>query len=405
MKILAVNKFYYIKGGSETYFFSLNNMLKKDGMEIVPFSMQDHRNFQCEYSDFFIKNVDYNNMSFNKKVINAIKILYSFESKRKIKKLIEFTNPDIAHLHIFQHQLTPSILHEIKKHNVKIINTVHDLKVICPNYKMLNRKGICEECKGGKYYNCVKNRCMKNSILKSIVAMNEAYINNFIKSYNYIDKFICPSRFYVEKLKQFGINNEKLIYIPNFINEEEYEYSIYEEDYFLFVGRIIEEKGIEMLIDAMKNIKGGRLVIAGTGPLEEKIRKKIEYLNLKNVTMVGFLDSNKINELMRRCRFLIIPSLWYENCPMVVLEAMACGKPIIGSDMGGIPELVNDKINGLIFKHNDIKDLENKINIMNKNQIMRRYMGRKGREIIESTYNKNNHLKKIKELYKEIIKA
>ena len=403
MKVMAVNKFYYIKGGSETYFFSLNNMLEKDGVKVIPFSMKDDRNYKCEYSDFFVKNVDYNNMNIYKKIINSLKIQYSFESQNKIKKLIQLTHPDIAHLHIFQHQLTPSIIHEIRKYNIKIVNTVHDLKVICPNYKMLNKNGICEQCKGKKYYNCVKNRCMKNSLPASIVAMSEAYINSFLGSYDYIDRFICPSKFYADKLSEFGIDKTKIIYIPNFIDEEKYEYSIVEKDYFLYVGRLIEEKGVEILIDAMKNVRNGKLFIVGTGPLKDKINQKIQNLNLKNVEMLGFLQSDEIIKLLSKCRFLIIPSIWYENCPMVVLEAMACGKPVIGSDNGGIPELVINNVNGFIFKHNDIRDLENKINILNKSETIRRYMGRKGREMVENIYSKGQHLKKIENVYNELL--
>lgn len=403
VKVLAVNKFYYIKGGSETYFFTLNNMLKKDGIEIIPFSMKDNKNFKCKYSDFFVNNIDYWNMNLKEKIINAFKIPYSFESQIKIKKLIELTNPDIAHLHIFQHQLTPSIIHEIKRHNMKIVNTIHDLKVICPNYKMLNRNGVCEECKDGRYYKCAKNKCMKNSRMNSIVAMNEAYINKFIKSYDYIDKFICPSRFYMKKLNEFGIDKTKLVCIPNFIDESKYEYSSKEEDYFLYVGRLIEEKGIEMLVEAMKSINNGNLVIAGTGPLKDKLYEKIRKNNISNVKMTGFLDSSKVKELLSRCRFLVIPSIWYENCPMVVLEAMACGKPVIGSDMGGIPELVMDNVNGLIFKNNDINDLIKKINYMNENKKMRFKMGQEGREMVERIYNKDKHVQKIKEIYEEVM--
>lgn len=403
MKVLSVNKFYYIKGGSETYFFSLNNMLKRDGIEVIPFSMKDDKNFKCEYSDFFVNNVEYNNMKLKEKIKNALKIPYSFESEMKIKKLIELTNPDIAHLHIFQHQITPSVIHEIKRHNIKIVNTIHDLKVICPNYKMLNNKGICEECKGGKYYNCVKNKCMKNSRLNSMVAMNEAYINKFIKSYEYVDKFICPSKFYMKKLNEFGIDKNKLVYVPNFIDESEYKYDTQEENYFLYVGRLIEEKGIDMLIEAMKNVAESTLVIVGTGPLEEEIHEKINNYNIKNIKMIGFLNKEKVRELLYKCRFVVIPSIWYENCPMAVLEAMACGKPVIGSNLGGIPELVINNINGLIFKNNSITDLADKINELNGNKDMRMQMGKMGREMIENIYNKKKHVEKIKEIYKEVL--
>lgn len=210
MRVLSVNKFYYRKGGSEAYFLELNDLLKENNIEVIPFSMEDKQNIESSYNKYFIKNIDYSRMNMKQKIINSAKIIYSLEAKNKIINLINEVKPDIAHLHIFQHQLSPSIIHALKDNNVKIVNTIHDLKIICPNYKMLNSRGNCEECKGGKYYNCVKNNCIKGSRLNSMVATLEAYANKFIKSYSYVDKFICPSRFYRDKLIEFGVPKKKL---------------------------------------------------------------------------------------------------------------------------------------------------------------------------------------------------
>ena len=196
MKILMVNKFYYIKGGSETYYFSLKNLLEKNGHEVIDFSMEDEKNFESKYSKFFVNNVDYNKeQSIFSKMKEAKKIIYSTEAKKKLELLIKETKPDIAHLHIFQHQLSLSILDVLKKYNIPIVYTAHDLKMICPNYKMLTHGEICERCKDGKYYNCLKYKCLKDSMAKSGVAMMEAYINKCRKAYDKIDYIISPSKF------------------------------------------------------------------------------------------------------------------------------------------------------------------------------------------------------------------
>lgn len=404
MKILAVNKFYYIKGGAESYFFSLNNLCIEKGHEIVPFSMKDEKNVKSQYEKYFIDNIDYSNMDFKTKIKNTGKIIYSFEAKNKIGNLIKDTKPDIAHLHIFQHQMSPSIIHEIKKAGIPIVNTVHDLKVICPNYKMLNAKGICEKCKGHKYYNCVANACSKGSKLYSLVNMFEAYLHEFLKSYSYVDKFICPSEFYRRKFIEFGIPENKVDFIPNFVDVNEFEPCYSSEDYFIYVGRLSGEKGIKTLIKAMDKVKSSKLCIIGTGPIEKELKEQVESLNLKNVEFLGYKSGKDLENAIKNSRFTVIPSEWYENCPMSVIEAMAYGKPVIGSNLGGIPELIEDGSTGIIYKAGDDKELAEKINYMLSDAERCKNMGRAGRERAEKMYDKYVHYEKVEEVYKSLIK-
>ena len=404
MKILAVNKFYYIKGGAESYYFSLNELFRKEGHEIIPFSMKDKKNIQSDFEKYFINNIDYNNMSFKEKINNTFKIIYSTEARRKIKSIIKDNKPDIAHLHNFQHQMSPSILKPIKKSGIPIMVTVHDLKIICPNYKMLNKKGICEECKGNKYYNCLANSCTKNSRMGSAVNMVESYLHKFLKSYSYIDKFICPSDFYRRKFIEFGIPKEKVIHIPNFVDVQEFEPCYEDNDYFVYIGRLSEEKGIKTLINAMKQVKASKLAIIGTGPLEEELKNQVKELGLKNVEFLGFKSGKALEEAVRYSKFTIITSEWYENCPMSVIEAMAYGKAVIGSDLGGIPELIEDCSTGLIYKSGNAKELADKINYLVKNPEISKAMGKAGRVRAEKLYDKKIHFKKINEVYKELMK-
>ena len=403
MKILVVNKFYYRKGGSEAYFLGLNDLLKENNIEIVPFSMKDKKNIPSEYEKYFIENIDYSNMNMKTKLINSMKMIYSFEAERKIKKIVKDTKPQIAHLHIFQHQLSPSIIHGLKKCNVKVVNTVHDLKVICPNYKMLNKNGNCEECKGGKYYRCLSNSCVKGSKMNSAVSVIEAYVNKFIKSYSYVDKFICPSKLYRDKFIEFGITEEKVIYIPNFIDLNNFKPNYEYKNYFVYVGRLSEEKGIKTLIEAMQSIKGINLCIVGTGPLENELKAIKDKLNLENVEFLGFKTGNELKDIVSNSMFTVVPSEWYENCPMTVIESMAYGKAVIGSDSGGIPELIRNNETGLIFKTGNKDDLIEKIQYLIKNPEKTVQMGKNGRKIAEVEYNKEIHFKRIKKVYDELL--
>ena len=194
MKILMVNKFFYIKGGSETYYFALKRMLEAKGHTVIDFSMKDEKNFDSPYVEYFVEAVDYNGGMSKKQQLKAAKnIIYSTEAKRKLEKLIQETKPDIAHLHIFQHQLSPSILDVLKKYNIPTVYTAHDLKMLCLNYVMMTHGQLCEKCKDGHYINCLKQKCVKNSTLKSSINVIEGYLHKWRKSYDAIDVILTPS--------------------------------------------------------------------------------------------------------------------------------------------------------------------------------------------------------------------
>ena len=403
MKILAVNKFYYMKGGSEAYYFSLNNLCVEKGHQIIPFSMKDEKNIHSEYEKYFIKNINYTNMNLKTKIINSAKIVYSVEAYNKIIKISRDTKPDLAHLHIFQHQLSPSIIRALRRESIPVVNTVHDLKVICPNYKMFNRNGICEECKGGNYYRCLANSCAKGSKLNSLVNMFEAYLHKYLKSYLYVDKYICPSEFYRKKFLEFGIPENKVVHIPNFIDIKQFEPCYETQDYFVYMGRLSEEKGIMTLVKAMRDVKTSKLCILGAGPLEEELRKEVEDYGIDNIEFLGFKTGKELENVIKNSKFIVVPSEWYENCPMSVIEAMAYGKPVLGSNLGGIPELIQNEITGLIFNAGNEKDLANKLNYLLNNPLECQYMGKEGRVRAEKLYDKEIHFEKINELYKSLL--
>ncbi|SCJ73054.1 Capsular glucan synthase [uncultured Clostridium sp.] len=401
MKVLLINKYYYIKGGAEVCFFSLKNLLEKKHYNIVPFSMKDSRNFYTEYNEYFVNNIDYNNLNLFKKIIAAIKIIYNFEAKRKISKLIKDTKPDIAHIHNFYHQLSPSILNPIKKKNIPIIFTVHDLKVICPNYQMLNSNGICEKCRGKKFYNCIRYKCVKNSRINSLVVVFEAYIHEILKSYNLVDIFITPSRFLRDKLIEYGFEKDKVRYIPNFVNVYEYVPYYGFDNYYIYFGRLSYEKGIMNLIQAAKNINKIPLLIVGSGPVLNEIRRYIEQENIKNIYLKGFKTGEELKNLISKSKFVVMPSICYENNPMSVIESMAYGKAVIGSNIGGIPELINNK--ELLFNYNDISSLEEKINYMiNLTREDIEKIGKDNRKYIEDNCSEEIHYEKLSKIYDEV---
>lgn len=405
MKILNINKFYYRKGGSEAYYFALADLLRENNHEVIPFSMKDNKNYETKYSKYFIENISYENMGIKEKAINGAKLIYSFEAKKKVKNIVNDNTPDIAHLHIFQHQLSPSILKEIKKNGTYVVNTVHDLKVICPNYKMLNDGEICEKCKSDKFINCFNSKCIKGSTVNSMLNTIEAYTHRILKSYDYVDKFICPSKFYMNKFIEFGIPKEKVVHIPNFVDVSKFNPNYEHEDYFVYFGRLSEEKGINTLIKSMKYVNKSKLIIVGTGPIEKELKEFVVKENIKNVEFVGFKTGNELENIIKKSRFIVIPSEWYENAPMSIIEAMAYGKAVLGSNIGGIPEFIEDNHTGMIFNTKDEIDLASKINYLIDEEKQTIEMGKNARIRAEKLYDKTVHYEKIMDLYNEVMNS
>lgn len=397
MKILMVNKFHYLKGGSEKYYFDLAKLLLEHGHEVAFFSMKNDKNIKTDCKEYFVENSDMD----SKNPFKAFDIIYSKRNEKIMEKALDEFKPDLVHLNNFQRQLSASIIEPIKKRKIPIVFTAHDLQAICPAIVMLdNSKNICEKCKKGKYINCTKGKCIKNSKLKSLLGTIEGkyYRNNKIYT-DKIDKIITPSEFYKSKLIEDGIPKEKISAIHNFIDIENYDVNVEDEGYALFYGRLIKEKGVFNLLKAFSKIKNRKLFIAGDGPDKEKIEKYIKDKNIKNVVMLGFLPTEQIKEYVRKARFIVVPSVWYENCPYSILETLAMGKTIIGSDLGGIPELVKNDKTGLIYHYKDEEALKDKMNELFENKDLAKKLGNVAKDYARNEFSKENYYKKIIKIY------
>lgn len=374
MKILLVNKFHYIKGGSETYYFGLGELLEKQGHEVIYFSMKDKKNRPCGQDKYFVENVDFNVPMGKMEIVKAsLKMLYSFEAKKKFEQLLKDEKPDIIHLNIFQSQLTGSIVDVAKKYHIPVVYTAHDLKSVCPNYQMLNHGIVCEKCLKGNYWNCFKTGCMKDSRAKSLLATLEALVYRYKKTYEKLDLVITPSAFYKKKIEEAGIVKCPIIHMPNFLPEEtEYKASEKPGEYFLYFGRLSREKGILTLVKAYAQAKVEKpLYIVGTGSVEKQIQKLIQEKGLSDkIKMLGFKQGKELQDIVANALCVCLPSEWYENGPYSIIEAQAAGKPVIVSNLGGLPELVEDGVTGYVCRARDVQEIEKILNqIENSNKM------------------------------------
>lgn len=404
MLILSVNKFYWKKGGSESVFFGEKEMLESAGHVVIPFSMQGSKNEQTPYSQYFVNEVDYTKPGIKNRLLSASKIIYSFEAKKKMQNLLLSHSPDLAHFHIFQHQISPSVFGPLKKKKIPIILTLHDLKPICPNYKMYVNGRICEDCKGMRFYNCVKNRCTKGSVLGSIVNSVEVYFHYAMGYYQNVDRYIAVSKFYRDKMIEFGFDQDQISYLPNYIDTGNYNLNASEKGYVLYFGRISEEKGISVLLDAARIVPEIPIYILGTGPLEEELRRKATKEGLDNVCFLGFRSGKQLRTLLEEATCIVVPSVWYEAFGLVIIEAFAAGKPVIGSNIGAIPELIEEGVDGFIVQPGCEHELAKKIKWIFDHRRKAREMGKQGRKKVEENFTAEQHLNGLMSIYEDVVK-
>ncbi len=347
MKILMVNKFLYPRGGSESYMLYLGEHLEKMGHQVEYFGMYDEKNTVGNSANAYTQNMDFHSKGLAR-FLYPFKIIYSFEAKKKIMQAIDTFKPDIVHMNNINFQLTPSIIYGAKKKGIPVVQTVHDYQMICPNHLLYNfdKNTPCEKCVGGSHINCIKNRCIHGSLVKSIIGVIEAKFYSFLKTYKKIDLFVCPSKFLENKLisaKEFYKGKTKTIH--NFIDKEKFAKNGKKgENYIVFVGRLSKEKGIENIAETAKLLPDYTFLVAGSGPDEDMLK------GIENIKLAGFLTGDKLTELMGNAKVLLLPSVCYENCPLSILEAHSMGVPVVTMNSGGMAELVKDGVTGSLVK-------------------------------------------------------
>ena len=368
MKILMINKFLHPNGGSETYIFRLGDYLKSQGHEVQYFGMEHTGRCVGNRVNAYTSDMDFHGGSKLSKLTYPIKTIYSSEARKKLRLVLEDFRPDVCHLNNFNYQLTPSILLEIAKwkregHPCRVVYTAHDLQLVCPNHMCSNPNTgeNCEKCLGGDFLNCTKGKCIHGSLAKSAVGTLEAMLWNGCGVYKNIDVIICCSEFLKTKMDTNPLFAGKTVAIHNFVDRISYE-KAEKKDYVLYFGRFSREKGIDTLIQVCKALPEIPFIFAGTGPLEEEIA------GVPNIQNVGFQRGQALEALIREARFSICPSEVYENCPFSVMESQMYGTPVLGANIGGIPELIEPGKTGELFESGNAAQLKEKIQALWKNR-------------------------------------
>lgn len=399
MKVLMANKFFFRNGGSETVMFQERDFLLRNGHEVVDFSMRDARNLPSAQEKHFVGNRSYAGGGAGRlaKLKDALSFVHSPEAVRNISRLIAETKPDLVHCHNIYHQLTPSIIGAARKQGVPVVLTLHDYKPVCPTYNRLQNGKPCSDCLDGDFSHVLRNRCAEGSLGKSALLYAEAVAQRFMGSYEDVNAFIAPSRFMRESIAH-RVPDERIRLLYNGIDTNEVRGSGADEGYVLFLGRLVREKGVETLLKAHANSSAGwRLVVAGTGPLGDVLKAQH-----KPDIFAGHLAGDVLKETIDRAAVVVVPSEWYENCPMSVLEAMAYSKPVVGSRMGGIPELVEDGKTGLLFDAGNVNELTAVLDKLMASAELRKQMGKAARQRVEAGFSLDRHNAGLMDIYQSV---
>lgn len=408
MKLLFLNNYYYLRGGSERVFFDEMTLLRLKEQEVTAFARAHENDIECETSAFFPAHIDTDRVNLSWAGANAFKeIVYSKTVKNALEDLLNGFSPDVAHAHNIYGRLTTSVFDLLHARNIPIVMTLHDYKLICPSYTMMNDDGVCEDCRHGRYYMAVKNKCHKSSVAASAAYAIESYFNAWCGKYRKnIRFFISPSLFLKKKLVEFGWDEKQIVYIPNFVALPEHDTESPPGDYLLYFGRLSKEKGVATLIRSFMNIKdrNARIKIAGDGPL----RTQLESLAGKDsrISFEGYLSGKRLKRMIVESRAVVVPSEWYENAPLSVLEAMAFGKPVVGAAIGGIPEMVKEGVNGYLFESGHDEDLQLKLaSILDHSDEKIARMGRASRDRVKREFSAENHYDRLMRVYSRTLES
>ncbi len=374
MKILMVNKFLHPNGGSETYIFKLGQYLQSQGHGVEYFGMEHTGRIVGNRVGAYTDDMDFHGGSKLSKLTYPLKTIYSRQARQKIRQVLEDFQPDVCHLNNFNYQLTPSIILEIRKwsretkHPCKIVYTAHDYQLVCPNHMCRNpgSNENCEKCLGGHFLLCAKGKCIHDSTAKSLVGTAEAVFWKWKGVYRQIDTVICCSEFMKTKLDSNPIFAEKTVALHNFVDLPE-QISAQKKDYILYFGRLSQEKGVETLLEVCRQLPHISFLFAGTGPLAEQLE------GIPNIQYVGFQSGQALHQLISQARLTVYPSEWYENCPFSVMESQMYGTPVLGADIGGIPELIQSGVTGELFESGNSQQLREKIEMLWNSQKLETY--------------------------------
>lgn len=352
LRILLAHNNYTVQGGAEVFYHEVGRVLNDNGHTVAYFSCAED-GLVTEFSEYFPQSSDYKKGSLLSRAMRLPEIVYNQRAKAAMAKLIKDFKPDVIHAFAIYVRLTPSILEAAHEAGIPVVLSCNDYKHLCPNYKLFHHGRLCEECKGGHFYHALTNRCCHGSAVYSAASMVEAYVHERLNIWRKnVSCFLFASQFMANKTEEFWGNGAVNIdYLRNPFDAAKYHVEPNVGQHVLYFGRLIDEKGVDVLLEAAALAPNVPIVVVGDGPDRTKLESRAKYLT--NVRIVGPAWGDELAQWLYNARAVVVPSLWHENFPYVILQAFAASKPVIGSERGGIPELVYAGPHGWTYEATD----------------------------------------------------
>jgi glycosyltransferase involved in cell wall biosynthesis len=404
LRILHVNKFLFRSGGAEGYMFDLADLQRADGHQIAFYGMRDDRNEPLEYADSFAPHATLDPLpdSARARVVTAGRMVWNRQAAKGIGQVLDDFRPDVVHLHNVYHQLSPSVLRPIARRAIPAVMTLHDYKLVCPTYLMLDHGSLCDACVGGHFSQAIRRRCKDGSLMSSALLATELAIHTRLRAYGAVDIFVCPSRFMHDTMQRGGVFPDRLRHLPHFATVPEASPSNDTNPVVLFAGRLSPEKAPDLLVQAAAHLPPGlRVEIAGAGLMRPALERLADEVAPGRVSFLGRLSKHDLHDRVRSARLVVVPSRCHENQPMSILEAYGLGTPVVATRLGGIPELVVDGVTGVIVEPEDPAALAEGIAKVASSMRHAAEMGAAGRELVERAFRPDVHLAGLERLYQE----
>ncbi|GAA0398411.1 glycosyl transferase [Acrocarpospora corrugata] len=404
MRILHVNKFLYRRGGAESYMLDLAELQALRGDQVAFFGMAHPENIPTGYDRHFPKFIDMNPMPRGpiSQARGVGRMMWSTSARRGMTRLIQEFQPDVAHLHNIYHQLSPSVVAALRDAGVPMVMTLHDYKLACPSYSFLDHGQICTACVDGGLGEPIRRRCKDNSLAASLALATETWLHRRFGAYDPVSVFISPSKFLAKQLTRAGIYPDRLQVLDNFGDPASTAAKTEPGGPLVYAGRLHQGKGVDTAIRAVGLLGAqGRLIIAGDGPERAALEALAEQVAPGRITFVGRLPRAEVLDLMRSATALVLPSRWYENQPMTILEAFSCGVPVIGTSMGGIPELVTDGATGRLITADVPMELASAALALLRDPMNAMAMGQAARSLAIQRFVPEGHTNRLREFYAE----
>ena len=408
MKILLAHNIYPILGGDGVFFHQTGRFLEENGHEVAYYcTKSDDKDKESPWEPYFGENIDYGSGSLLSSALKFPKMVYSKPNRERFRTLLKDFKPDLVHCFTIHTKITPSILDACREERVPVVISYNDYKHICPNYKLFRNGHICDDCKGHKFWHAVKNKCSRDSYVWSAAQAIESHVNYNMRDIyrKNVHTFLFSSQFMAKKTEEFwGKDNFRKDFLWNPFNSNDFRLEEEYDDYFLYFGRLVQEKGVDLLLKAMGQVsKDIKLKVVGNGAQQDELHKIAKELNLTNVEFLGPLWGDDLNEVLKKTRFTVVPSIWHENFPYVVMQSFAMGKPVLGSNRGGIPEMVQNGKFGHVFDIDDLNDFAEKIELMwNKPQDTKQ-MGTQAKSYADANYNDQVFYSSLMRIYNNVL--